>query len=423
MTATSTASVTVNQTPTSIAVSPSSASLNASSTQQFAATALDQFNAALATQPTFIWSTASGSSSVGSINASGLLTASNTSATGLVTVGYPLAGGGTLSGSSTVTVTEHAPTVATTAAASPGTVAGTTTVLSVLGTDVRHGASLTYSWAATTLPSGAASPIFSVNGTTAADNTTATFGEAGSYTFTVTITDPGGMTAASTVTVTVNQTLTSIAVAGQPPVATAYDQFANPLVNQPAFDAGSDTITGPLTLSSKVTVVPAVGSPLTIAGQIDGSGSLAMTGGGHLVLNVANAFSGGLIVQSGTVVVGAANGLLAGSSLTVGSASALNSPSIDWAAASLVAGSAANSAPALSTPTSSKGRSLSPLTRWRPSWPPNRRFPRGFAQPPLQIAPAVWARSPYHVPFSCRIYSSEENEEEVSIAGPSAVGG
>ena len=271
MTATSSVNVTVNQTLTSITVSPSSVSLNASSTQQFAATAFDQFNAAMATQPTFTWSTATGSTSVGSINASGLLTASNTSATGLVTVGYPLAGGGAVSGSSTVTVTEHAPTVATAAAASPGTVTGTTTALSVLGTDVNTGASLTYTWAATTLPVGAAAPIYSVNGATAADNTAATFSEAGSYTFTVTITDPGGMTATSTVSVTVNQTLTSIGVAGQPPLATAYDQFANPLVNQPAFNAGTETITGPLTLSSNVTVFPAAGSPLTIAGQITGT--------------------------------------------------------------------------------------------------------------------------------------------------------
>jgi autotransporter-associated beta strand protein len=93
---------------------------------------------------------------------------------------------------------------------------------------------------------------------------------------------------------------------------------------------------------------------------IDGSGSLTISGGGNLVLDSANTFSGGLIVQSGTVAVGAANGLLAGSSLTVGSAQVFDSPSIDWAAASLVAGSAADSAPAVSTPARFTARSLSP---------------------------------------------------------------
>ena len=40
---------------------------------------------------------------------------------------------------------------------------------------------------------------FSVNGTNAAKNTTATFSQAGAYSFTVTITDAGGLTATSSV--------------------------------------------------------------------------------------------------------------------------------------------------------------------------------------------------------------------------------
>ena len=66
--------------------------------------------------------------------------------------------------------------VATPASAAPSPVTGTTAVLSVLGADGLSGeASLTYSWAATALPSGAAAPTFSVNGSNAAKNTTATF--------------------------------------------------------------------------------------------------------------------------------------------------------------------------------------------------------------------------------------------------------
>ena len=84
--------------------------------------------------------------------------------------------------------------------------------LSVLGADDGGEANLTYTWAATALPSGAVTPTFSINTTNAAKNTTATFSMAGD-TFTVTITDAGGLTATSSVwPVTVNQTLTAITV-------------------------------------------------------------------------------------------------------------------------------------------------------------------------------------------------------------------
>jgi len=83
----------------------------------------------------------------------------------------------------------------------------------VLGADANYPAlNLTYTWAATSVPAGAALPAFSVNGSNAAKNTTASFTQAGSYTLQVKITDPGGLTTTSNVVVTVNQTLTSIAV-------------------------------------------------------------------------------------------------------------------------------------------------------------------------------------------------------------------
>ena len=84
---------------------------------------------------------------------------------------------------------------------------------------------------------------FSANGTNAAQNSTATFHEAGAYTFQVTLADPAGLTAASSVTVTVNQTLTSVTVtpgtasladgASQQFSATAADQFGYAM--QPSF--------------------------------------------------------------------------------------------------------------------------------------------------------------------------------------------
>jgi len=136
------------------------------------------------------------------------------------------------------------PTIAQPASATPNPVTGTTTALSVLGADDGGEGNLVYAWQATTEPSGA-SPVFSANGTNAAKNTVVTFNRAGAYTFKVTITDSGGLTVASSVNVTVNQTFTSIVVS--PSTATlpdlgkqqfkaqALDQFGLALASQPSF--------------------------------------------------------------------------------------------------------------------------------------------------------------------------------------------
>ena len=72
LTVASSVNVTVNQTFTSIVVSPSSVTLPDRGKQQFTAQALDQFSQALASQPAFTWSKLSGR---GSINRTGLYTA------------------------------------------------------------------------------------------------------------------------------------------------------------------------------------------------------------------------------------------------------------------------------------------------------------------------------------------------------------
>ena len=272
LTATSSVTVTVDQTLTSIAVSPASVGLSAAATQQFTATALDQFGAALATQPAFTWTT-----TVGTISAAGLLTASDSSLTGTVTAGYLLAGGGTISGTSAVTVTDHVPTVAIPAAATPATVTGTTTSLSGLGADIDTGeGSLIYSWAATTLPGGAAAPTFSPNGNNAAQNSVATFHAAGAYVLTETILDPGGLSVTSSVNVTVDQVFTAVAVtpatdaltslSTQQFTAAANDQFGKAMASGSAawtVTAGSITNSGLFTppfASGTVTVTATIGS-------------------------------------------------------------------------------------------------------------------------------------------------------------------
>lgn len=105
-----------------------------------------------------------------------------------------------------------APTTVTPATAATPTVTGTSTTLSVLGTDDAGEAALTYTWSTLSKPSAAATPIFSANGTNAAKATDATFFAPGSYTFRVTVTDAAGLSVTSDVTVDVSETLSSLAV-------------------------------------------------------------------------------------------------------------------------------------------------------------------------------------------------------------------
>ena len=76
LTATSSVTVTVNQTPTNMGLTPASASVNATQTQQFTASINDQFGSALISQPTFAWSLSDSTS--GSLNTTGLFTANST---------------------------------------------------------------------------------------------------------------------------------------------------------------------------------------------------------------------------------------------------------------------------------------------------------------------------------------------------------
>jgi regulation of enolase protein 1 (concanavalin A-like superfamily) len=270
---TSSVTVTVNQTLTTITVSPATASLNENATQTFTATGYDQFGIALANQPTFTWAKTSG---VGSVNSStGVFSAPAVTGSSSIT-----ATNGTIVGSATVTVSDAAPTVTSAAAASPSPVTGTTTALSVGASSDAGASSLIFTWAATTIPTGATAPAFSPNGTNAANNSTATFSKPGTYTFTVTISDGQGQTATSSVTVIVSQTLTSVAlssstvVAGATTQATADDQFGNAMAAQwnatggsinasglftAGATGGSFTVTatsGGTSLSTAVTVIP-----------------------------------------------------------------------------------------------------------------------------------------------------------------------
>jgi hypothetical protein len=183
------------------------------------------------------------------------------------------------------------PTVATPASASPSTVTGTTTNLSVLGADDDGEPSLTYNWAVTAQPSGVPTPSFSINGTNAAKNSTATFYAAGSYTFQATITDTAGLSVTSSVSVTVNQTQTSIGVSPgsvslvpggtQQFSASALDQFGSAMVSQPSFtwsiDAGG--VGGTVSSSGLYTAPSSTGTAIVraTAGSTSGTASVTVT--------------------------------------------------------------------------------------------------------------------------------------------------
>jgi titin len=249
---TSSVSVFVSQTITGIAVSPTTVSLLPGASQQFAATANDQFGAPLALQPQIVWSLATGA--VGTISSTGLYNALTAPGTDTVN-----ATSGAVIGTASTTVKSNGPTVVTAASASPNPVTGTSTNLSVLGADSGGAASLIYQWSVVGTPP--APVTFSVNGTNAAQNTVVTFDAAGAYSFMVTITDSLGLSVTSSVTVTVAQTISSIYVS--PPgvvlpfngtqqfTAGAEDQFWNAMASQPNFTwsvptgaAGAITSTG-----------------------------------------------------------------------------------------------------------------------------------------------------------------------------------
>ncbi len=320
---TSSVNVTVNQTLASIVVTPGTIGLNLNQSTTFSAAGIDQFGAAMVSQPTFTWSKVSG---VGSVI--GTVTYSSGTA-GSATIS---AASGGVTGTASVTVTNAGPTVATAASAGSGTVTGTSTTLSVLGADDGGENGLTYTWSATNVPAGA-SPAFSANGTNGAKNTTVTFNKAGSYTFLVTISD-GAFAVSSSVSLTVNQTLTSIAVtpgtvalsgnATQQYSATGSDQFGIVLASQPIF-AWSVTGGGAISSTGLLTA-PATSANCTIiatSGSVSGTGSASITATGgnpvtittralasftELVITGTSSVDSILVTQSGNTFTITSNG-------------------------------------------------------------------------------------------------------------------
>jgi subtilisin-like proprotein convertase family protein len=299
LTAASQVTVTVTATLTTITVSPASVTVNDGATQQFSASARDQFGAALASQPSFTWSIDSGG--LGSVSTTGLYQAP-ASGNGGATV---RATSGSVSGTATVSVSAapSGPTITTGAHIVSQT--PTTATLSVAATDPAGASALIYTWALTGTPPGTV--YASANGTNAASTTTMTFTAVGTYNFVVTVKDPSNLTATSQVTVTVTATLTTITVspasvtvndgATQQFSAVAKDQFGAVMASQPSFGwsidsggLGSVSTTGlyqaPASGSGGATVRAASGSvsgTATVSVATSGPVIPVITTGAHVV--------------------------------------------------------------------------------------------------------------------------------------------
>ncbi|MEY4186417.1 MAG: hypothetical protein RIT02_1451 [Planctomycetota bacterium] len=177
-----------------------------------------------------------------------------------------------------------APTVATPATASQNPVTGTTVSLSVLGADDGGESLLKYTWSAVGSPP--APVTFSANGTNAAKNVTATFAAGGTYTLRATISD-GSLTTTSDVTVTVSQTLTSIAVSPATTTinigttkqfaAVARDQFGNAMATQPSFTWSVSSGGGSVTSTGLFTAPTSAGTSVVGAAVGTRSGSATVT--------------------------------------------------------------------------------------------------------------------------------------------------
>jgi alpha-L-arabinofuranosidase len=173
------------------------------------------------------------------------------------------------------TATFDTPSVATPAAANPSSVNGTTTNLSVLGSEPAGDSNLKYTWSAT----GPAAVNFSANGTNAAKNTTATFAQAGTYNFNVTIADSmSGASTTSSVLVTVNQIasgnsavpINAIVAAGATTqfMAGTVDQFGS--LMSPSAVTWSVASGGGSISSSGVYLAPATGGSATVRATFSG---------------------------------------------------------------------------------------------------------------------------------------------------------
>ena len=244
--------VVVNQTLSGLAISPASATVANGGILDFTAVGADQFGTAIAAEPAVTWTVLSGP---GTIDANGVFTSPGS---GSATI---QAAADVLSTTAAITITNAAPTVVTAAATQQSPVTGQTVAVSVLGADDLSEAALTYTWSA--VGASPAAVTFSPNGTNAAKNATATFTKAGTYSLQVIISDGGGLSVNSNVTVVVNQTLSGLVISPSTTtlvngtardfIALSADQFGTTIANQTAVTWTLRSGTGSMTSGGRYT--------------------------------------------------------------------------------------------------------------------------------------------------------------------------
>jgi hypothetical protein len=165
-------------------------------------------------------------------------------------------------------------------------VTGVSAAMSALGVDDSGEENLVYLWTAPTVPSGAW-VNFSANNSNSAKNTVATFSAPGDYTLRVTAEDQYLMSAISTISVTVEQALTTIIVSPQDasvlPLAiqqfsaSAKNQFGTILAVQPliTWSVGGG---GAISATGQFTADSTIGGPYTVTATADSvSGTASVT--------------------------------------------------------------------------------------------------------------------------------------------------
>ncbi len=299
LTTTSSTNVTVDQSFTNLILSPAAPSIPIGGTQQFAATALDQFGQPMSPQPAVTWTLVSGP---GSLSSTGLYTPPYASGSATVQAGCPLAGGGSFAKTATVSFSGQAQWNASandswnTNGSWKDSIGGS--IIAAPGTRGIAGD--------TVLFATATGPIARLDG---ANPTLAglTFDSA-AISYTVALGTGGSLTLQGS-----NGAAVSVL-------------------------AGSHTISAPLHLASDTIFNSVAASGLTVSGPIDGSGGVTQTGSGTLTLSGSNTYAGGTVVGGGTLIVISPAALPDGSSLTVGAeaASIFNSMPVPTASPSKV---------------------------------------------------------------------------------------
>ena len=311
LTATGLVSVVVNQTFSSFAVSPTTASITCSATQQFTATAYDQFGQAMTSQPSVTWTFISGS---GTLSSGGLYTPPYAPGTATVQ-----AASGAYIKMATVTVSGQAQWTASGSSASWGGIGSWKD--SVSGFTI----------------AAAAAP-----GTRSIAGDTVLFASADAQTANLNGATP---TLAS---VTFNNASVSYTIAqGSGGGSLTLQGSGYPLAGDAAISvlAGSDAISAPVQFGSDTTISAAANSVLTVSGPVTGNGhSLTVTGPGTVVLSGAGSSNiNGATVTAGELNIESFSALAGGSNLTVGADYYLFGPTFSVAATSTAAAKGARS--------------------------------------------------------------------------------